>query len=365
MIPICEPYLSGNELKYVTDCINTGWIAQGRYISKLEQGLARYCGCEYGISTTSGTTALHLALATLGVGSGDEVIIPTYTFISTAFAVIYTGAKPVLVDCEPETYNMDVTKIEEKITRNTRAIMPVHVYGHPCDMYPILKLAMEYNLHVVEDAAEAIGAEYAEHKVGSLSTIGCFSFHATKILTTGEGGMLVTSSKELADRARKLKDLATSPDRRYLHTDIAYNYRMTNVAAAIGLAQFESLDRNIERRRRHAEEYSYQLCNVKGITLPKEMPWARNVYWMYNILVDRSRDELMARLEGKQVETRPFFTPMHQQPCFEGMFKGKYPVAEDISNRGLYLPSGSGLRTQEIKYVCACVEETLNVKVAP
>jgi perosamine synthetase len=244
MIPVCIPLLGEKELENVIDCIKTNWISsKGKYVEEFEDKFAKYCGCKYGVTTTSGTTALHLALASIGVGKGDEVIIPASTMIATAFAVVYCDATPVLVDAEPETWNIDVAKIEEKITDRTKAIMPVHIYGHPCDMDPIMKLAKEHDLYVAEDAAEAHGAEYKGKKAGGIGDIGCFSFYANKIITTGEGGMVVTNDEEIAERAKSLRNLSFPKEKRiYLHSEVGYNYRMTNIQAAIGLAQFERID---------------------------------------------------------------------------------------------------------------------------
>jgi perosamine synthetase len=365
MIPVCEPFLSGRELEYVLDCLKSNWISsQGKYIQEFEQRFARYCGCQYGVSTTSGTTALHLALASLGIGVGDEVIIPAFTMIATAFAVAYTGAQPVLVDAEAETWNMDTSRIEAKITPRTKVIMPVHIYGHPCDMDPIMKMALKHHLWVIEDAAEVHGAEYKGQKAGGIGHVNCFSFYANKIITTGEGGMVVTNNAEIAEQARALKDLAHSREKRFLHTDIAFNYRMTNLQAAIGLAQFERIDELVERRRAHAYLYNSLLRDIAGIRLPPEKEWAKNVYWMYGILVEEgfspSRDELMERLKDRGIDSRAFFIPVHQQPAFRKMnlFRGEsYPIAERLSQRGLYLPSGSGLHEDQIKYVCEAIKE--------
>jgi perosamine synthetase len=279
--------------------------------------------------------------------------------MSTAFAVIYCGARPVLVDAEPDTWNMNPDLIEEKITRRTKVLLPVHLYGHPCDMDPILRLARLHDLSVVEDAAEAHGAEYRRRKAGSIGDIGCFSFYANKIITCGEGGMVVTKDDAIAEKARSLKDLAFDRERRFLHTDIGYNYRMTNIQAAIGLAQLERIDEMVERRRNHAMRYNQLLAGVPGIQRPVEMPWARNVYWMYSLLIHdefgMGREELMKLLEERGVESRTFFFPMHEQPVFRRMKifpDGRYPVAENLGRRGLYLPSSSGLSDDEIRYVC-------------
>ena len=365
MIPVCEPFLSGKELEYVSDCLRTNWISsKGKYIEAFEEGFARYCGCKYGIATTNGTTALHLALTSIDIGPGDEVIVPAFTMVATVFAIIYTGAKPVLVDAEPSTWNIDPAKIEEKITDKTKVILPVHIYGHPCEMKAIMEIAEKYDLWVVEDAAEAHGAEYSGKKAGSLGHISCFSFYANKIITTGEGGMVVTNEAEIAQKARLLKDLAFSPEKRFLHTEIGFNYRMTNIQAAIGLAQLERINDLVAARRHNAHYYNSLLKEIPGITLPVEREGAKNVYWMYGILIKNefglSRDELMVKLKEKGIETRTFFYPMHEQPVFQEMnlFKGEqYPVAEDLAQKGLYLPSGSSLKKEKIEEICQTIKE--------
>ncbi len=365
MIPVCEPLTGEKELRYATDCLKTNWISSlGKYIGEFEQKFAEYCGCKYGVTTTNGTTALHLALVSLGIGNGDEVIVPAFTMAASVFAIVYTGAKPVLVDSEPETWNMDVTKIEEKITKKTKVIMPVHIYGHPCDMDPVMEIAKGHDLYVVEDAAEAHGAEYKGKKAGNLGDIGCFSFYANKIITTGEGGMIVTNSEEIADRARRLKDQAYSPQKRFLHSDIGFNYRMTNIQAAVGLAQLEKIDQFVEMRRQNAYFYNSRLKELPGITLPPEKERVKNVYWMYSIVIEDefglTRDQLMGKLREKEIGTRSFFFPMHLQPCFINMelFDGEsYPVAEELGEKGLYLPSSSGLTTEQKEYICNSIRE--------
>lgn len=363
MIPVCEPFLNGNEKKYLEQCIESGWLSsRGKFIQAFEEGFAKFCECKYGVATTSGTTALHLALVSLGITKGDEVIIPTFTMIATAFAVIYTGAKPVLVDVQPTTWCIEPHSIEKKITKRTKAIIVVHIYGHPCDMEPIVKIARKNKLFVIEDAAQAHGAKYKGKPVGSFGDIACFSFYANKIITTGEGGMVVTNNKKLYERARKLCNLAFGKVR-FLHHHIGYNYRITNLQAAIGLAQLEKIDQYIARRRNNAYCYNRYLSSIKGIKLPPEMPWAYNVYWMYGILVTASygknRKDLQKFLLENGVETREFFIPMHRQPVFHklGLFKKeKYPVADELSKRGFYLPSSSNLREKEIKYVSSLIK---------
>lgn len=363
-IPVCEPVVTEKEEEYVVDCIRTNWISsKGKYVDEFASKFAKFCGVKYGVLTTNGTTALHLALTALGVSKGDEVIIPTFTMIATAFAVIYTGATPVLVDSEPETWNIDKNKIEEKITKKTKVIMPVHIYGHPCDMSPIMRLAKKYKLWVVEDAAEAHGAEYKGKRAGGIGHIGCFSFYANKIITMGEGGATVTNDEKIAQKLEILHDLAHSPKKRFSHIAIGFNYRLTNLQAAVGMAQLEQIDKFIRARRRNAQLYNRYLRDIKGLRLPTEKEWAKNVYWMYGVVVEKKfgigRDELMTALAKKKIGTRAFFTPMHQQPILKkmGLFKGeKYPVAESLGKRGLYLPSSSGLAQGEMEFVCQTIE---------
>ncbi len=362
MIPVCEPLLVGNEEKYVLDCIRSGWVSSaGRYVEEFEQQFAEYCGCRYGVSTTSGTTALHLALVSLGIGKEDEVIVPTLTNAACVFAVLYTGATPVFIDCEPAAYTMDAWLLESLVTSHTKAVMPVHLYGHPCDMDRVNEVAKRHDLDVIEDAAEAHGALYKGKKVGDFSDVACFSFYANKVMTTGEGGMVVTSDRAVCDRARRLKDLAHDPKRRFYHTDIGFNYRMTNIQAAIGLAQLEKIDEYVGMRRANAASYTARLAKSCDVTTPVEMWDSLSSYWMYAILVKdkTTRDGLRRHLEEKEIGTRTFFIPMHQQGIFREYSKGKFPVADNASARGLYLPSGTGLTNEEIETVCDAVEEYL------
>ena len=365
-IPVNEPLLGKEELANVIDCVRTGWISsKGEYINKFETEFAAACGVKYGVSATNGTTALHLALAALGIEKGDEVILPTFTMIATVYAVMYTGAKPVLVDSETRTWNMDVKQLEKKITKRTKVILPVHIYGHPVDMDPVRKLAKKYGIYIVEDAAEVHGAEYKGKRCGSLGDIGCFSFYGNKIITTGEGGMVVTNNKKIAERASLLKDLAHSPGKRFLHTDLAYNYRMTNLQAAVGLAQTRKLDKFVKKKRWIADLYGKNLEGVKGLRLPFEEKWAKNVYWMYSVLVEKdfgmNRDRLMAELQKEGIGTRAFFVPMHRQPVVLDnrivKKRERFPVADYISARGLYLPTGLALKKDDILKVCDKVKK--------
>ena len=362
MIPVCEPLLAGNEEKYVLDCIRSGWVSSaGKYVEEFEGEFAEYCGCRYGVCTTSGTTALHLALVSLGIGKGDEVIVPTLTNVACAFAVIYTGATPVFIDCEPMAFTLDTNLLPKVITSRTKAIMPVDLYGHPCDMDRMWEIADEYELLVVEDAAEAHGAVYKGKKAGSWGDVACFSFYANKVITTGEGGMIVTDDKGIADRARRLKDLAHDPKRRFYHTDIGFNYRLTNIQAAIGLAQLEKIGDYVKMRRSNAARYTDGLSRSCGVTTPVELWGSRSSYWMYAILVESKtiRDGLRKHLAYRDIGTRTFFIPMHQQGIFREYSRGKFPVADNVSVRGLYLPSGTGLTDDQIDVVCDAVKEYL------
>jgi perosamine synthetase len=374
MIPVNEPLLGKEEFEKVLACLKTNWISsQGKYLSQFEEKFAHYCGLNYGISTTSGTTALHLALAALGVGPGDEVLIPTFTMAATAFAVCYCGATPVFIDSDSETYNIDLGRVssylrnqEKRGKIKVKVILPVHMYGHPVDMDPLLDMADRFSIAVIEDAAEAHGAEYKGKKCGGLGTFGCFSFYANKIITTGEGGMVVTNDPRLADKARRLKDLAHSPGKRFLHTELGFNYRMTNLQAALGVAQLKKINSHIKKKRWMAKEYEKGLKGISGLRLPMEKPWAKSVYWMYGILVEKefrlSRDQLMDRLKKKGIDTRSFFVPMHRQPIFTGGRAkakkfGSYPVAEKLSEQGFYLPSGLTISSEQIDYICRQIKK--------
>ncbi|MBU4224664.1 MAG: DegT/DnrJ/EryC1/StrS family aminotransferase [Chloroflexi bacterium] len=357
-IPISEPLLSGNELAYVNDCVRSGWVSSlGKYIPEFEQGFADFCGVRHGIAVSNGTAALHLALVALGIGPGDEVIIPTLTFIATANAVRYIGATPVFADSEAETWNLDPQDVARRITPHTRAIIPVHVYGHPANMAPILDLAKQHNLHVIEDAAEAHGARYQGKRVGSLGEINAFSFYGNKIITTGEGGLLTTDEDALAEKVRFLRDHAMSPEKRYWHTEVGFNYRMTNLQAALGVAQMERIEEFIARKRWIAESYNQGLREVAAIRLPPEAPWATSVYWMYSILLNKdfplSRDEVMARLRQQNIDSRPFFYPIHVQPPYQADIS--LPVAEDLSRRGINLPSAVTLSEENIQRIVQAI----------
>jgi len=366
-VPIAAPNLSGKELEYVSDCIKSGWISsKGKYVDLFEEKFSKYIGEKNGVAVSNGTSALHLALAAIGVKSADEVIMPTFTMMATANAAAYQGAKPVLVDSEMDTWNIDPSKIEERITEKTKAIMIVHLYGHPAKTKEIADIAKDHGLYLIEDSAEAHGAEYYGKKVGSIGDMSCFSFYANKIITTGEGGMVLTDNDELANRLRKLRDQAYSKEFRkwLIHDEIGFNYRLTNMQAAVGLAQVERIEEFIAHHRDLAHLYNSLLEGVKGIIRPPEASWAKSVYWMYTILLDGailSRDELMVRLEKDYgIDSRATFYPIHLQPVSKDTYKDeKYPVAEALGKNGLNLPSGNSTTFDEVKYVATAIRSLL------
>ncbi len=367
MIPVNEPLLGQREKELLSQCIDTGWISSdGPFVKEFEERFAEYLGVKYGIAVCNGTAALEAAVAAIGIEPGDEVIMPDFTIISCAMAVVRCGGAPVLVDVQPDTWNMDVSRLEARITPRTKAIMPVHIYGHPVDMDAVMALAKKYNLTVIEDAAEAHGAEYKGRKAGGIGHINCFSFYANKIITTGEGGMVVTNDADLAQRARSLRNLCFKPERRFYHSELGYNYRMTNMQAALGLAQLERIDEFIRIKRNNARLYNERLKTIPGLQLPVENPRVKNVYWMYAVVLDESIGmdalEFARRLAEKGVGSRPFFLGMHQQPVFQrmGLFRHEsYPVSRRIAKYGLYLPSGLTMTEEQVETACTAVREIL------
>jgi perosamine synthetase len=362
-IAVCEPLLAGNELKYITDAVSTGWISSnGSYIQKFEDAFAEYCGVKYGVGVCSGTVALHLALTALGITEGDEVIIPDFTMIASAFAVCYTGATPVFVDADKDTWNIDVNKIEEKITHKTKAIMPVHIFGNMCNMNKIKDIAKKYALYITEDAAEAHGSEYKGKKSGSFSDISAFSFYANKNITTGEGGMVVTDDEELYKKSKYYKNLCFPLDspRNYLHDNIGFNYRMSNLHAAIGLAQVEKAEHYRNLRIKNNTLYKKYLSDCDGIVFQKDESESLNCNWMNAILIlpeiyGKTRDELIVFLKENNIETRLVFKGMHKQKSlkeFGCTCSDNYPVTDRLSENGFYLPSGSGLEESDIAGIC-------------
>lgn len=359
-IPVSEPTLLGNEEKYVLDCLRSNWISSlGKYTQNFEKAFASFCGVKHAIAVVNGTAALHVALLALGVGKGDEIIVPTLTYVATANAVTYCGARPVFADCKFDTWNIDISQIESLITQRTKGIIAVHLFGHPVDMDPLLEIAKKHRLFVLEDAAEAHGAVYKGRKVGTMGDAATFSFYGNKIITTGEGGMVTTNSDVLAEQIRLLKGQGVDPQRQYWHPVIGYNYRMTNIQAAIGLAQLEQVEELIERHRCNARLYSELLKGLPSVVLPVEKEWASHVYWAYGILLKnfyQSRNQVMECLAKRRIETRPFFYPVHLMPPYHR--KVSLPVAETISVQGIILPSSANLSNGSIHKVC---QELMNL----
>lgn len=368
-IPVNEPLLDGNEKKYLLECIETGWISsEGPFIKQFEEKFANRVGRKYGVAVTNGTAAIDASIEALGIGQGDEVIMPTFTIISCVLQIVRSGAIPVLVDSDPATWNMDVNQIKSKITSRTKAIMVVHIYGLPVDMDPVLHLAKQYNLKIIEDAAEAHGQAYKGKPCGSFGDISTFSFYPNKHLTTGEGGMIVTDDEELAETCRSLRNLCFKPEKRFIHERLGWNLRMTNVQAALGLAQLERLNEFTERKRLMGGRYIELLKNLPLLQLPlSKTKYASNIYWVFGLVLNKESNldakEVMRQLSAKGIGTRPFFYPMHQQPVLQrmGLFSGeRYPVSEHISKQGFYIPSGMALTDAQLEKCASAVQEILN-----
>ena len=373
MIPVNQPVLDGNEAKYLAECIETGWISsEGPFVRRLEDGIAAIAGQKHGIAVTNGSAALEVAVAALGIGEGDEVILPTFTIISCAAAIVRAGAKPVVVDCDPATWNIDPAQIERKITSRTKAIMVVHIYGLPVDMDPVLDVARRHGLKLIEDSAEQLGQTYTgqdgvARPLGSFGDIATFSFYPNKHVTTGEGGMVVTSDDALAGKCRDLRNLCFGNERRFVHEALGWNFRMSNLQAAVGVAQLERLPDTIAKKRQIGAWYEEMLGDVAGIErLPLRTRYAENIHWVYGIVlsdgVRLDAGEAMKRMAARGIGTRPFFWPMHEQPVLlrMGLFAGvSCPVAERIARRGFYLPSGVALTREQAALSAAAVREVI------
>lgn len=367
-IPVNIPLLDGNEKKYLNECIDTGWISsEGKFVNQFEDQFANRLGRNYAIAVTSGTAALDVAFEALLIGPGDEVILPAFTIISCINQVIRSGATPVLVDSDPLTWNMNLQQVEEKITEHTKAILVVHIFGLPVDIDPILELAQKKNIKIIEDAAEMLGQTYNEKPCGSFGDISTFSFYPNKLVTTGEGGMIVTNDKQLADDCRSLRNLCFQPKKRFVHERLGWNYRMTNIQAALGLAQLERLDEFVQIKRSIGKKYSQGLRVLNEVQLPLEKTdYAENIYWVFGLVLNDSigfdAEEAMKMLEEKGIGCRPFFCPMNQQPVLREMgffLNESYPVAERIYKQGFYIPSGLALTSEHINHVINKLIEVL------
>lgn len=367
-IPVNEPLLNGKEKQYLTECIETGWISsEGPFVKQFEESFAQQVERKYAISVCNGSVALDAAVVALGIGVGDEVILPTFTIISCAGAIVRAGAIPVVVDSDPHTWNMDIEQIEAKITPKTKAIMVVHIYGLPVDMDPVLALARKYGLFIIEDAAEMHGQTYKGKPCGSFGDISTFSFYPNKHVTTGEGGMIVTDDPDIAQKCQSLRNLCFQPERRFVHEELGWNLRFTNLQAAIGLAQLERLDEFVQRKRQMGHLYTELLKDLPLVELPLvSTDYADNIYWVYGVIlkdeVPFDALEAMKRLKDHQIGTRPFFWPMHEQPVFHkmGLLTGEsHPVAERMARRGFYLPSGLALTPEQIERSALALRQIL------
>lgn len=358
-VPLTQPVLDGNELEYVTDCIRSGWISsQGKYVRQFEEDFGRYVGSQHALAVSNGTVALHLAMISLGIGPGDEVIVPDLTFAAPVNAVLYTGATPVLVDIEQNTMSLNIDEVECAITKKTRAIIPVHLYGHPANMSRVMALAQKYDLLVIEDCAEALGSMYKGNHVGIFGDAAIFSFFGNKTITTGEGGMLLFKDEAKLERARMLRDHGMSRERRYWHNEVGYNYRLTNIQAALGVAQMERVDEFVARKRWIAEQYQLRLPKILGISLPGEFGEVINSFWLYTILLPceltSKRNEIIDLMINEGVEARPVFYPMHRMPPYEPfVYAGQeFPVSSFVADSGISLPSAVTMNEADIERVC-------------
>lgn len=366
MIPLCVPEIRGNEWKYIKECLDTNWVSSvGKFVDRFEEEFAKYNEAKAAVVTMNGTAALQLALVTLGVGEGDEVIVPSMTFISSVNAIKYVGAIPVFVDVDRETFVMDVNKVEELITEKTKAIMPVHIYGYPVEMDELNIIAKKYNLYVVEDATEALGTKYKGRLAGTLGDIGCFSFNGNKLITTGAGGMLITNNEEVAKKAKYLSNQTKTitENGAMYHEEVGYNFRMPNLLAAMGVAQLEKVDEYLEAKRRNARLYNDLLKGVKGITLTKEVDYVDNCYWLYSILVEdnfrMTRDELLELLKENGIQARPFFLPVHNMKPYSENKCGNMEMTVEVSKKGINLPSSVSLKEEEVRRICEIIREEL------
>jgi perosamine synthetase len=366
-IPVMEPSLGGNELAYVTDCVKSGWISsKGTYVLRFEEQIGKICQTPYAVAVSNGTTALHLALAALGIGQGDEVIVPNFTFAASINAVLYTGATPVLIDIEPDTWNISISQLEKAITPKTKAIMPVHIYGHPCDMDSIMALAEKNKLLVVEDCAEALGSTYKGRPVGTFGDAATFSFYGNKVITTGEGGMVTFKNQNDYERGKMMRDHGMSPTRRYWHDLIGYNYRMTNLQAAIGVAQMEQFEMFLSKRQEIAKSYSRLFEGLAGIHPQPLKKDVTSCHWLYTILLSENlkikRDSLIEKLLMNGIETRPTFYPLHEMPIYNNYAGNRdFSVSTFVSKRGLSLPSSVHITEKEIQNIVGTIKQLVEI----
>lgn len=367
-LKLAEPVFNGNEMVYLKECLDSKRVSGGgKFVKEFEEGVAKFCRTNYGTSSANGTVALHLALLSLGIGRGDEVLVPDFSFVSSISAILHAGAEPVIVDIDENTWCIDSQKIKDKITPKTKAIIVVHIFGHPADMDPILEIAKQYNIKIIEDAAEALGAEYKGRRVGGIGDVGTFSFYGNKVITAGEGGVCVTNDEAIYEKIRLLKNHHEIPGKNYQYSGIGYNYRMSNISAAVGLAQFEKIDEFLNHKLSIAGLYNEGLRGVKDIVLPPKAGWAKNIYWLYSILLknEEQRDALIKYLGAQGIESRPFFAAFHLMSLYRPYVRrgDSMEIAESVSKRGINLPSGAGLTDEEVGKIIYFVKEFLNANV--
>jgi perosamine synthetase len=361
-IPISIPSITDLELEYVTDAVKSSWISSlGKYIDEFESSFASFCDAKYGVAVSNGTVAIHLALVCLGIKEGDEVIVPDLSFVATANAVLHAGATPVFADIDPFNLCIDPIDVRKKITNKTKAIMPVHLYGHPADMIALNAIAKEFNLLIIEDAAEAHGATIKGKKVGSWGKCATFSFYGNKNITTGEGGMITTDDEDLYKKLKYLRDHGMSKEKRYWHTEVGYNYRMTNVQAAIGCAQLKRIDEIMLKKQEIFSWYSEGLSGIENISINRTYPWATNAYWLIAMEIvgfkEKERDEFMEKLKEKGVDSRPFFYPMSEMPYLKT--EAETPITNSIAKKGINLPTYFDLKKEDVIYICNCIKEII------
>jgi len=371
-IPLSIPFLNGNEWEYIKECLDTNWVSSvGKYVEKFEDDIADYIGTDYAVATVNGTAALHMALKVLGVEAGDKVLVPTLTFIASVNPIRYCNADPVFVDSERETYNMDPEKLEEKIEdliaedNKPKAAVVVHLYGHPAKMDPILEICRKYDIKVIEDATESLGSEYKGKKTGAIGDIGCFSFNGNKLITTGGGGMLVTDNQEWAEKVKYLTTQAKDDPEQFIHHEVGYNYRLTNIQAAMGVAQLEQIDSFIDNKRKIANKYNELLSNVDGITVTPDKDWAFNNFWLYSILIDENKfgmnsKELYKKLNDEGIMSRPFFKPIHTMPMYEKYNSTNTDTADELWWKGINLPCSVNLSLDKVEYIANKIIEFKN-----
>ena len=370
-IPLSVPFLDGNEWEYIKECLDTNWVSSaGKYVDKFEIDIADYIGTKYSVAAVNGTAAIHTALEVLGVEEGDKVLVPSLTFIASVNPIKYSNAEPVFIDSEKETYNMDPVKLENKIKElieideKPKVAIVVHLYGHPAKMDEILDICNKYDIKVIEDATESLGSEYKGEKTGSIGDIGCFSFNGNKLITTGGGGMLVTDNKNLAEKAKYLTTQAKDDKKQFIHNEVGYNYRLTNIQAALGVAQLEQIDEFIDKKQKISNKYNNLLKDVKGITINPQKEWAFNVTWLYSILINEDKfginaKELYKKLNEKEIMSRPFFKPIHTMPMYQNRERTNMDITDKLWWQGINLPSSVNLKEDEIEYIA---EEIINLK---